>query len=138
MLAEIQQWIQADKVCAKCEDKLKLARACKASVSTGFYKFNQTQLQTLAREVKKLDYRLSLKDRRARQIAAFDAYAKAYRKIWARYRRDQRSFDISITRTSIQLAKRQGFLREHWETTYVRKAQMEATRLERKKLLTQT
>lgn len=134
MIGQIHQWIEEDAECQSIAGKLRTALNHKYETTCFYVQANRRLLINLGRGVRKLDYRLSLKDSRALQTKTFNTHVAAHRKIWLEYRHNLRIADTTIVRLSIKLAKRQGYLRSKYESGFVRQAQIDAARKARKYL----
>jgi len=128
-LAKIFRWIEEDFQCCQLLAKITKAQKDRKEVLNAHYVAHVKMLFTCERNVKKVNYQLSVKDRRQQVIDGFRAYAKEERLAWLKLRKDLRHLDSIIAGRTLVLGKRRGYLRQTYQAHYIVLQQKELNRI---------
>lgn len=133
MLKQIRLWIRQDKMVIAKNKRLKELRG-KHRAALEEYRLADLDLfyQTV-RAMKKVDWRLSLSDRRKGVESCSVKHVKALRELFATIRRKLKKIETQMELAAIALGRRRGHLRNVFEQRFVTIAQRERIRLERRK-----
>ena len=133
MLGQIREWISQDKIIVAKTKRLR-ELAAKHRTTVGEHRRAELDLfYKTVRAIKKVDWKLSLADRRKEQEALTVKHARKTHELFATMRRKAKKMETQMQQAALVIGKRRGYLRYYFEQKFVLIAQRERIRMERKK-----
>lgn len=133
MLKQIRAWIRADKMVVAKNKRLKELRAKYRAALEEYRRADLDMFYKTVRSMKKVDWRLSVPDRRKELETNSAKHVKALNELFTATRRKLKKLETQMELAAQALGRRRGFLRGHFEQRFVTIAHRERIRQERRK-----